>query len=126
MVKNLNIKPENNSPAVHIDAEKGVFNLSGSSFLEDSVSFYSPIMNWIEEFCQNPKDLTLNIELSYFNSSAAKIILTALKELKSIQKKGFKLTINWMYTDDDEDIRDSGHDFAKLAGLEFNMIEKTA
>jgi len=126
MLQNIDIKPTNNSPALFLDAGKGLFNLTGSSFLEDSVSFYTPVMNWIGEFCQDPKDLTVNVELTYFNSSAAKIILTAIKELKSIQKKGFKLTINWVYTDDDEDIRDSGHDFAKLAGLEFNMIEKTA
>jgi len=124
MQKTLVFEKTNNSPAVLMDAEKGIFNISGTSFLEDTVSFYIPIMKWIEEFQLDPKDLTINVELTYFNSSAAKILITALKDIKVITKKGFKLTVNWMYTDDDEDIRDSGNDFSKLTGIDFNMIEK--
>jgi len=124
MQKTLVFEKTNNSPAVLMDAEKGIFNISGTSFLEDTVSFYIPVMKWIEEFYLDPKDLTINVELTYFNSSAAKILITALKDIKVITKKGFKLTVNWMYTDDDEDIRDSGNDFSKLTGIDFNMIEK--
>ncbi len=124
MQKTLVFEKTNNSPAVLMDAEKGIFNISGTSFLEDTVSFYIPVMKWIEEFYLDPKDLTINVELSYFNSSAAKIIITALKDLKLITNKGCKLTVNWIYTDDDEDIRDSGNDFSKLTGIDFNMIEK--
>jgi len=124
MVKTLVIKKTNNSPEILMDAEKGVINISGASFLEDSVSFYNPVMEWIDEINLNPKDLTVNVELSYFNSSAAKILITAFKNLKVITKSNFKLTVNWMYGDDDEDIRDSGNDFSKLTGIPFNMIEK--
>jgi hypothetical protein len=81
-------------------------------------------MEWIDESNKNPKDFTVNVELTYFNSSAAKILITAIKTLKVIVKNNFKLTVNWVYSDDDEDIRDSGLDFSKLTGIPFNMIEK--
>jgi hypothetical protein len=124
MIETLKIKITANSPEILMDPEKGLIEIKGSSFLEDSVSFYIPVLNWIKEYVTRPRDTTVNFDLSYFNSSAAKIFITAFKNLKIIKKMNFNLTINWSYTDDDEDIRDSGVDFAKLTGLDFNMIEK--
>jgi hypothetical protein len=123
-MEKLVIKKTNNSPSILMDPVKGLIEFKGSSFLEDSVSFYIPVMDWIDEYVANPMDTTINCELTYFNSSAAKILITAFKSFKIIKKSNQKLIINWSYTDDDEDIRDSGLDFSKLTGLDFNMIEK--
>lgn len=123
MIKKLAIKKASNSPEILMDPEIGLIEIKGSSFLEDSVAFYEPVKNWIEEYITNPKDTIINVELTYFNSAAAKILITAFKSLGNIKKQNCKLTINWSYSDDDEDIKDSGVDFAKLTGLDFNMIE---
>ena len=107
-----------------MNAEKGLIEIEGASFLEDNMSFYAPILEWVNEYINDPKDTTVNIELSYFNSSAAKLLLTIFKTIGVIRKKNFQLTVNWKYSEDDEDIRDSGLDFAKLSRIPFNMIEK--
>ena len=123
-MKKLTINKTLNSPEILMDADKGIIEIKGVSFLEDSVPFYIPVLHWVDEYTTNPKVTTVNVELTYFNSATAKILLTIFKSLKLIRKKDFKLTINWRYAEDDEDIRNSGFDFAKLADLEFNMIEK--
>jgi hypothetical protein len=124
MLEKLSIEKTTNSPEILMDAEIGLIEISGASFQEDSVSFYAPVFEWIEEYISNPKDTVVNVELKYFNSSSAKIILNIFKSLGEIKKKNLVLVINWKYNADDEDVKDSGQDFAKLSGLEFNLIEK--
>jgi len=38
------------TPYVALDAEKKVFEFSGKSLPEDVVTFYQPIIDWLEEF----------------------------------------------------------------------------
>jgi hypothetical protein len=124
MITTLNIEKTQNSPEILMDAEKGLIEIKGASFLENSLDFYEPVFEWIKQFTIRPKDTTVNVELKYFNSSSAKILLTLFKSLAVIKKSNFQLIVNWTYKEDDEDIMDSGLDFAKLSGLEFNLIEK--
>jgi hypothetical protein len=124
MISTLNIEKSHNSPEILLDAEQGIIEIKGASFLENSMAFYEPVFEWIEQYTSNPKDTTVNVELKYFNSSSAKVLLTLFKSLAVIKENNFQLTVNWTYKEDDEDIMDSGLDFAKLSGLEFNLIEK--
>jgi hypothetical protein len=124
MIAKLNIEKTQNSPEILMDAEKGLIEIKGASFLENSMDFYEPVIGWIEEYSISPKDTTVNVELKYFNSSSAKILLSLFKSLAVIKQSNFQLIVNWTYKEDDEDIMDSGLDFAKLSGLEFNLIEK--
>jgi hypothetical protein len=123
MIKTLRIEKTLNSPKILMNAEKGIIEICGSSYLEDSLSFYLPVMEWIETYIQNPTDTTVDVELYYFNSSSAKILLNIFKSITVITKNNLKLTINWKYSEDDEDIRDTGISFAKLCNVDFMMIE---
>ena len=40
----------------------------------------------------------------------------------SINIPQFKLTINWFYDEDDEDMLDSGKEFEKMTGAKMNFI----
>ncbi len=119
----ITIQRTTNSPDILLDAKKGLIEIKGASFLEDSSAFYNPILDWVAEYVKSPVDTTVNVELTYFNSSAAKLLLTIFKTLGVIEKKNLSLKVNWSYSEDDEDIRDSGHDFSKLSGIKFKMIE---
>jgi len=119
----ITIQRTTNSPDILLDPKKGIIEIKGASFLEDSSAFYSPILDWVAEYVKSPVATTVHVELTYFNSSAAKLLLTIFKILGAIEKKNISLTLNWSYSEDDEDIRDSGHDFSKLSGIKFNMIE---
>lgn len=113
-----------NTPEVKLDANAGLVEISGSSFPEDGIAIYQPVLDWIGQYLLHPKDTTVNIELEYMNTVSAKILLTIFKSLSVIKKKDYKLMINWTYMEDDEDMEDTGRSFAKLANLDFNMICK--
>jgi hypothetical protein len=112
------------TPLVILDPEKGTISLEGRSILEDTFSFYEPILKWIADYTKLPQDTTINISLDYFNSTSARILLILFQTVKEIKKAGNKLTINWYYDVNDENIKESGMDFASLVKEEFNFIPK--
>lgn len=112
------------APKVILDPENGIISLEGRSILEDTISFYEPILKWIADYVSSPKDTTINIAFDYFNSTSARILLILLQTSQKIKKSGFKLTINWYYDENDENIRESGMDFASLVKENFNFILK--
>ncbi len=53
-------------PKVDFNAETGVCTLSGESFLEDTIEFYDPLIQWLEEYTSEvKKPLTFEIKLTY-------------------------------------------------------------
>jgi len=112
------------TPQVILDPEKGIISLEGRSILEDTISFYDPILNWLKEYVEESHDITINVSFDYFNSTSARILLMLMQTAQGIKKKGKILTINWYYDENDENIRESGTDFASLVHEEFNFICK--
>ena len=47
------------TPAVNFDSASGVLELKGRSIPENSVEFYKPLNDWIENYGANPKDKTI-------------------------------------------------------------------
>jgi hypothetical protein len=116
---------DKNTPYVFLDQNNGCIELKGSSYKEDTITFYDPIMEWVYKYVRHPKETTVYIDLEFFNTSSAKILLIMIKTLSKIQKAGYKLTVNWFYYEDDDAIRDSGLSFSLLSHLKFNLINKT-
>ena len=112
------------TPQVILDPEKGIISLEGRSILEDTISFYDPILNWLKEYVEESHDITINVSFDYFNSTSARILLMLMQTAQKIKKNGKILTINWYYDENDENIRESGADFASLVHEEFNFICK--
>ena len=112
------------TPLLVLDQKAGLIELKGSSIMEDTRTFYDPMMEWVYEYVKHPKDTTVNIDLEYFNTSSAKILLIFIKSLSRIQQSGHKLKVNWFYAEDDEDIRDSGHNFSIISKVKFHFIKK--
>lgn len=113
-------------PTVNFDAETGVCEISGESYLEETVKFYAPLFDWITKFTENEKrPLIFNFKLSYFNTSSSKCLVDLLSMLKAYQKAGGKVEVNWYYDDSDEDIDEEleeVEDFMLETGLEINKI----
>jgi len=124
-MENLFIKGESGVffvPHVDFNAETGVCELSGESYLEDTRDFYSKILAWLDEYMTEKKAaLEFNFKLTYFNTSSSKSILDVFKKLKAYKDEGGNVTINWHYPEDDEDIVEEAEDYMADVGLDFNM-----
>ena len=102
----------------------GKIDISGRSIHEDPANFFDPLCEWIENYCQNPQEITsVNIELEYFNSGSARYILKILKRLGLLIDEGKKLIVNWHYEEGDDDILERGEYYASILKTTFNFIE---
>lgn len=128
MMENLVIKGSKENyyiPSVHFDANTGLLEITGESYLEDTKGFYDPILNWINEFTTDSEiPITLNIRLDYYNTSSSRSIMEILYILKEFEDKGGFVQVNWYYSEDDVDIEEEIEDFEIDSGLKINL--KTA
>lgn len=112
------------TPYVKFDAKTGIIEIKGRSIPENSIEFYKPLVDWLEEYSANPHKLTqLNIQLEYFNTSSSKCILDVFKKLETIHKAKYEVIINWYYEEDDEDMLEAGEDYESIIRVPFKMIE---
>ncbi len=112
------------TPYVRLDGEKGIIEIKGRSIPENSIEFYKPLIDWLEEYGSDvSNDTAVNVQLEYFNTSSSKCILDIFKKLESIFKKGQKVEVNWYYEEDDEDMFEAGEDYQSIINIPFKMIE---
>lgn len=128
----LAIQSTEDSPAVEYDITTNKFIISGDSRPENAGNFYKPIISWITELnnylASNPSRLTNNdqfsfiFKYSYFNSTSAKYIAEIFSNLKTLIENGHSITIEWYYDERDEDMLESGKEFALLFNLNVQFI----
>ena len=115
------------TPTVNFDPETGVMELKGRSIPENSIEFYKPVVDALDEYAKSPLASTkVNIQLEYFNTSSSKCILDLFKKLEAIHKEGKSVVINWHYEEDDEDMLEAGEDYQAIIKVPFEMIEVEA
>jgi hypothetical protein len=104
--------------------KNGTIRFSGKSIPEDAYTFYTPIVDAIIKYLENPETTTtLSFNLEYINSSSKKIITNILKLFEQAAEKGFQMEVEWNYETDDESILDLGQDLQSLIQIPFHFIE---
>ncbi|MFW6222336.1 MAG: DUF1987 domain-containing protein [Bacteroidota bacterium] len=120
----IQIEGSPKTPAVVFNSESGTLEIKGRSIPENSIEFYKPLVDWLENYARQPLESTkVNIQLEYFNTSSSKCILDVFKKLESIHKNGKEVIINWYYEEDDEDMLEAGEDYESIIRVPFKMIE---
>lgn len=109
-------------PSVNFDVS-GKCVLEGESYLDEPYEFYNELLDWLENYFETiAKPLTLDIKLSYFNTSSTRCILDILNALKDFEDSGGEVTVNWYYDKQDFEMEEEIEDFMKDSGLKMNML----
>ncbi len=120
----INIEGSPKTPSIKFDVEKGILEIKGRSIPENSIEFYKPLVDWLDEYAKDPVNKTqVNIHLEYFNTSSSKCILDVFKKLEAIHKAKHDVAIFWYYEEDDEDMLEAGEDYESIIRIPFKMIE---
>jgi hypothetical protein len=103
------------TPHIEFNFETGRWLMRGESYPEDAAAFYGPILQSVREFTgsQNACGVTLDLEMSYFNSSSAKALMNLFLSLEKYARQGREVVINWHYHQDDDSMQESGEDFSE-------------
>lgn len=122
-MKNLEQEGSFKLPSLSLNANSGVLELAGKSIPERTSEFYDPVLAWIDEYSQSPKEETIfNVKLEYCNSASTRYLMDILERLERIFKEGKKVTVNWYYEEDDEDMLDLGQSYSVPLTIPINMI----
>jgi len=112
------------TPSVSMNPQTGVIEIKGRSIPENSIEFYKPVVDWLEEYAKRPASKTVvNVQLEYFNTSSSKCILDVFKKLEVLKKNQNEVVINWYYEEDDEDMLEAGEDYESIIKVPFKMIQ---
>ncbi len=110
-------------PTVNFNAKTGICEISGESFLEDTVEFYRPLIEWLTEYTTELKrPIAFIIKLTYFNTSTSRCILDILNLLKEYEDEGGEVLVNWHYDENDADMEEDIEDYMIDTGLKINLI----
>ncbi len=130
----LKIEATEFSPTVILSSEIPHFEISGESRPENTGKFYTPIIEWLNQYketlssdknaLEKSKNLIFEFKFDYFNSTSAKYIMDILYQLDKYQAEGLKPLIKWYYDAMDEDMKEAGEEFAKLIKTPIEFIEK--
>lgn len=122
-MENLVIAATERSPEVTFDVAAGTLQIRGESYPEDASSVFGPIFAALQEYLGQAggKELKVDFELIYFNSSSAKALMNMFQMLENAAE--VDIVVNWQFMADDETMKEFGEDFSEdLEHVAFNLV----
>jgi hypothetical protein len=119
---NLYIAATATSPEVDFRFNQNLLSLNGESYPENAAAFYTPVIEKLHAYLANCADtvLTLNVTLTYFNSSSTKILFSIFDALDQAASSGNSVLVNWYRDEEDETILEFGEELqADFAAIKF-------
>ncbi|MCP5050499.1 MAG: DUF1987 domain-containing protein [bacterium] len=111
---NLHIEKSKYTMGIDFNQETGILEMNGSSYPENALDFFNPIIRWVKDYIAHiKKPINMNIRLNYLNTSSTKCILDILEILDQYHQSGGQVKINWYYKAGDEDIKETGQELAE-------------
>ena len=119
----LELEHTKKTPDVLFDSEKGYFKIQGAILPENSIKFFTPLIDYTKDYLSNPnKETTLDLFIIYFNTSSSKQVYEFIK-LFDLSRDKTNITVNWMFDEDDEDMEETGQEYnAFFKELPFNFL----
>ena len=123
-MQNFTTEQSAKTPFIEFNPQSGHFTMRGKSIPENTVQFYKPLFEWLNEYVQSPfKTTTVDIQMDYFNTSSAKIFADLFHALEKLQESGkSNVTINWQYNEEDDDMLEAGEDYKSITKVGFNLV----
>ena len=91
LIKNATAK----TPLIDLNYLTGELVLSGKSIPENSASLYDDVLKWIQEYAEQPNQLTnLRLKIEYFNTSSSMWVARMIKALSSTTRSDATILIH--------------------------------
>jgi len=121
----MEIKSSYSNPYYNSDSKSNVITLKGISIDDNVKDFYTLVLEDISKFLSKPKNVKVEIDLTYFNTRTSKYLLQIFNLCKDLLKASeYKVTVDWYYDEDDSDMCEAAQDYESLTGISFTTIPK--
>ena len=123
-MENLEIEETEESLSIRLQVN-GELTFSGRSYPEDSNEFFTPVLDWLDRYKNNPSTKTVaNFDISYYSSTSALYLLRLLNALVSIHRGGNEVLVVWNYAKNDELMLQRGEELSSMVNLPFKLVAR--
>ena len=117
------LESTNKSPKIVLDKNKGELIISGRSVVNERIDIYNELLEELDKYCENPVESTTAIfHLEYFGDRSSRIFLEIFRKLESIHRKKCTVLVQWFYSYEDLEMRDTGQDYEHLFNIPFELV----
>lgn len=118
----LDIAPTTSSPEVRFNPETGLLRIAGESYPSNSYEFFRPILEWIEAYLRQHDAATLEVALTYLNTSSIKCMLDILELLEKNHQEGRTVGVRWCCDKENHRAMELVDEFKEDLTLPFDII----
>ncbi|RLA80589.1 MAG: hypothetical protein DRG78_10690 [Epsilonproteobacteria bacterium] len=125
-MENLTITETKYTPEITLKTS-GTITMVGKSYPENTFEFYAPMMSWVKEYFETSAAnlTTVNLEITYFNSSSSKLFFDFFDLLEEAHKNDNSIKINWIHDEENESAEEAGEDFIEdFEDLNIELVTK--
>ncbi|MGQ9621416.1 MAG: DUF1987 domain-containing protein [Bacteroidales bacterium] len=110
-----------NCPGMFYYPSINKLEVKGRSIPENPELIFRRLDEWITSHFEKNDSLNVDIMLEYINSGSSKYLYEILKKLSYYIEKGKKITIKWLYEEDDEAMLELGEHYRDAAGIPLSI-----
>jgi hypothetical protein len=119
----IQYKPDGLKPGITLDISTNKFEIYGKSCPENVVEFYQPVIDWLDQYIENPlSESIFEFRLQYYNTASSKVLFIIMQKLETIHHSGKDVLIKWYFPEDDEALQEAGEEYDDLIDVPFELI----
>ncbi len=123
--KNYIVQEEEGTPEIIFRAKEGTLEFRGKSIPENAVSFYKPIIDWLNLYKEHPAEHTqVAFRFDYYNTATDRQLVKIMLIFEEISKHN-SLHVNWFFKTGDISMKNDGEKFQELIDVDISIIENT-
>ena len=122
-MKELTIEQTKDSLGVKC-SPKGKIEMEGNSILANANKFFSPIIEWVDEYIKDPQKQTeITLKFNYVDTASVQGVFDVLKRFREIPDYEDKVVVNWYFEFDDPELLEVGEIMEGRLKIKFNYVE---
>lgn len=118
----INIAQTASTPLVCFDPATNTLRMAGESYPENSFDFYAPVIAWLTACLQQLGEMTLDITITYMNSSSTKCTLDLMDIMEDAYGRGVRTAIVWRYDRENPRSYELAEDFREEVSFPFDIV----
>jgi len=123
-MNDLYIAAKPSSPEIDFRFQDRLLSITGEAYPENAAVFWGEIIGTVRRFLSlddSRRPITVNVALSYFNSSSTKMLFSLFDALNEKAAQGTAVILNWYHDEDDDTIYEFGQELCEdFTSLSFN------
>ncbi len=115
-------EPTTSTPLVSFTPSTNTLYISGESFPQNAFEFYAPVISWLRTTLAEIPEFTLDIAVTYMNSSSTKCVFDMLDIMGDAVSHDVKAAVIWRYDRENPRSAELAEDFREEVNFPFEVV----